>query len=123
MRARRSPHARGPARRPSGRRAQEGVDACQHWGALYQRCARALATAAPARAWDFDATPAFAHVDAFVQRCRCATREAAMRRRLASGEWSTPAPARPQGPARGVRGAAAVCGRRAAPQPRRRARA
>jgi len=66
-------------------RAQEGVDACQHWSALYQRCARALAAAAPARAWDFDAAPAFAHVDAFVQRCRYATCAARGRRAPASG--------------------------------------
>ncbi len=68
-------------------RAQEGVDACQHWGALYQRCARALAAAAPARAWDFDAAPAFAHVDAFVQRCRCAPSAARCGRAPASGGW------------------------------------
>ena len=49
---------------------QDSTEACSRWGALYQRCVRAVAARAPRQPWSFDAAPIFAHVDAFVQRCR-----------------------------------------------------
>ena len=51
---------------------QDSTEACSRWGAQYQRCVRAVAACAPQQPWSFDAAPIFAHVDAFVQRCRCA---------------------------------------------------
>ena len=49
---------------------QDSIEACSRWGALYQRCVRAIAAGAAQQPWSFDAAPIFAHVDAFVQRCR-----------------------------------------------------
>ncbi|KAK9846646.1 hypothetical protein WJX81_008333 [Elliptochloris bilobata] len=49
---------------------QDSIEACSRWGALYQRCVRAIGAATPKQPWSFDAAPIFAHVDAFVQRCR-----------------------------------------------------
>ncbi|KAL4458111.1 hypothetical protein ABPG75_012976 [Micractinium tetrahymenae] len=49
---------------------EECCAAAAAWWALYGEAAARVSTALPARPWAFDAAAIFAHVEAFVQRCR-----------------------------------------------------
>ena len=49
---------------------QLSIDTLARWRDVYQAAAARLAAAAPERAWGSASVSSFAHVDAFVQRCR-----------------------------------------------------
>ncbi|GAB4820450.1 hypothetical protein N2152v2_007496 [Parachlorella kessleri] len=49
---------------------QLSIDTLARWREIYHAAAARLATAAPGRAWGSVSVSSFAHVDAFVQRCR-----------------------------------------------------
>jgi hypothetical protein len=66
---------------------QQCIEAGNQWKALYQQTAAAV-TQKSARPWDFEPSPIFAHVDAFIQRCA----DLLEVRRSTQPTWPAPGP-------------------------------
>ena len=70
----------------------QSIDAGREWKVAYDRTAKAVAARSP-KPWNFDVSSVFNFVDAFKERCRCASHEHQPFLHFEMCLWPMPVPA------------------------------